>query len=79
MTASICGNTALQEESYEEIPVPQTTPSNSTYDAAGEDLEGHYDGLDGNSTYDAAADDTYEDVAAGDGNYLDVKDADFNV
>lgn len=71
------GNSAQQEESYEEIPVPAT--SNGTYNAAEEDLEGHYDGLDGNSTYAAAADDTYEDVVGGGGNYLDVEDADFSV
>lgn len=75
------GNSALQDESYEEIS--GATNSNSTYDAAGAaDEEGHYDGLVGNGTYDAAAgeEDTYEDVVGGgaDSNYLNVGNDDFN-
>ena len=69
------GNSALQDEAYEEVS--GATNSDSTYDAAGAaDEEGHYDGLVGNGTYDAAAgeEDTYEDVVGG-GNYLDIEDA----
>jgi len=62
------GNSAFQEESYQEIPVPTT--SNSTYDAAGAAEVDTYEDIAG-----GGAEDTYENVEE---DYLNVGNSDLN-